>query len=228
MSGIKQRLEITPDHRVSSRPSAVNPHVTSRKHVGPRESTRVFKGALCRNQHPALDDPKSSLRYEVNGRCVQCTSEGNAKQHVTTNPQMLANLKLPEHPIHQRAREREWRRQGILYGDQALTWDIYLGVRGIQDGRCAICGRWFALFLKGAEAADHAHENEQDGSGQFRGVICSKKNGCNMLLGRFERGQMNKLTPEFQKAARVYLDDPPAARYRRSLEVAGALSHGSD
>ncbi len=105
------------------------------------------------------------------------------------------------------AKERSWAKQGIKFRGRPLTYEVYLVARErVQGGCCAVCSRNFGLFAKGAEAADHDHK-----TGEFRGVLCAKKTGCNLaIIGRYERGQVRNLTAKAIRAAQRYLTSPPA------------------
>lgn len=110
---------------------------------------------------------------------------------------------------YQHRREKDWGNAGIMYHGGPLSWTVYVYVRDIiQKGRCAVCGRDFRLFRKGAESADHDHKTHE-----FRGVLCSKKTGCNLaIIGRYEHDQAKFITYDARVVAARYLEAPPAVR----------------
>lgn len=160
----------------------------------------------------------TSLRYapgtSQEGRCVECVHRRNLAAHqLGANTKMLLSLADPEHSYNHRSREKMWARApndpgiapGIRVNGQPLTWSVYAKVRkAVQGGCCAMCGRNFALWEKRAEAADHDHA-----TGEFRGVICNGKTGCNMIVSRYEHGQRANLTQTALDSAKEYLQNPP-------------------
>ncbi len=70
-------------------------------------------------------------------------------------------------------RESHWKEQGIF-----LSYEEYLQLLNLQDGKCAICGI-DALELKRAIDVEHCHK-----TGRIRGLICRR---CNNAIGWIER-----------------------------------------
>lgn len=66
-------------------------------------------------------------------------------------------------------RLNSWKQQGIK-----LTWDQYLLLLEVQDGRCAACGE----LVTDRSPVDHDHA-----TGRVRGILCSP---CNLAAGHLD------------------------------------------
>ena len=117
--------------------------------------------------------------------------------------------------IYTRARERYWRKQGILEpnGSGPLKWETYIAVKEFQNGRCAVCDKIFFVGDKRGDTADHDHL-----TGLFRGVLCGGRRGCNWrFVGKVERFKKLKIVQKSgEEAALSYLSSPPAKRWLES------------
>ena len=129
----------------------------------------------------------------------------------------MAVLTVKNERVRHRERQREggsqhaknrvgmWKRQGIRFDGQPLTYDVWVQLKVFQGGGCGLCGRnefWGSLH------ADHRH----DLSGELRGALCLE---CNQrAVGFYEKyGHYRNETVE--AAIRAYLADPPAEKFKR-------------
>ncbi|MEM4056520.1 MAG: endonuclease domain-containing protein [Thermoplasmatales archaeon] len=111
-----------------------------------------------------------------------------------------------------RKKESSWKNRGIMeYGNNGklipLTYETYMEILKMQNGRCAICGRndfWGELQV------DHDHK-----TGLFRGLLCYQ---CNRYaVGTYERtGKYKNIKRE--SILKEYINNPPYSIYIKKIK----------
>lgn len=98
----------------------------------------------------------------TSGYCSQCKECSKRKQKIWMNKNKDKDSQI------QRRRQKSYKRQGIK-----ITLEEYDEKFGIQNGRCAICGRHQSEIKRRLDV-DHNHK-----TGQVRGLLCRM---CNLII----------------------------------------------
>lgn len=121
---------------------------------------------------------KDKLRYD----CKNCRNKEN-KIYRNTHPEVILKYKTTHKNQKQAYDLKRWKDKKHILGPInrknriGVTPEQYDQQFIKQSGRCAICNKPAAEFIKGL-AADHDHNTQL-----FRGLLCGR---CNCGLGMFQ------------------------------------------